>query len=239
MTSRLLMATVAAALLTAGCVKKSNYEAKVAELAECKQRADEYEGLYQEAMEERKQTLVEAMDYLPTAAAELRQELDVKLQEVTAGLDTRVREQVRDMLDRMTQQMAQGYRTLTEQNNQLQTQLTEARGVLDTVMHRTGAIERTVGADRVALLRRRESVMTKIDGLSSKISNWKYSRVDCRDCPEHLRLNDREREEISKLHVETVADLETLRNEFTLMSAELETVMQESAAPPAGTTEGM
>ncbi|MGH9465409.1 MAG: hypothetical protein ACRD0X_07150 [Thermoanaerobaculia bacterium] len=217
------------ALLAGGCVKKSDFEAKVAELDECKQRADEYEGLYQQAMDERKQTLVEAMDYLPTAAAELRQELDVKLQEVTAGLDTRVREQVREMLDRLTQQMAQGYRTLSEQNQQLQTQLTDARGVLDTVMQKTGSIERTVGEERVAMLRRRESVMQKIDDLSSKVSNWKYSRVDCKDCEERLRLNDRERDEISQLHTEVIADLENLRNDFTLLSAELESVMQAEA----------
>jgi exonuclease VII large subunit len=217
------------ALLATGCVKKSDFEAKVTELAECKERADEYEGLYQQAMEERKQTLVEAMDYLPTAAAELRQELDVRLQEVTAGLDTRVREQVREMLDRMTQQMAQGYRALSEQNTQLQTQLTDARGVLDVVMQKTGSIERSVGEERVALLRRRESVMTKIDGLSSKVSNWKYSRVDCQGCPERLRLNDRERDEISQLHTEVIADLENLRNDFTLLSAELESVMQAEA----------
>ncbi len=230
MTSRLLIVPMTLALLATGCVKKSAFEAKVAELAECKERADEYEGLYQEAMEERKQTLVEAMDYLPTAAAELRQELDVKLQEVTAGLDTRVRDQVREMLDRMAQEMAQGYRSLTEQNTQLQTQLTEARGVLDVVMQKTGTIERSVGEERVAMLRRRESVMSKIDGLSSKVSSWKYSRVDCQGCPERLRLNDRERGEISQLHTEVIADLESLRNEFTILSGELEAVMRAEAA---------
>lgn len=227
MTSRYFVVTLAIAALAVGCVKKSDHEAVLAQLAECKERSDEYEGLYQQAMEERKETLVEAMDYLPTAAAELRQELDVKLQEVTAGLDTRVREQVREMLDRMTQQMAQGYQALSEQNTQLQTQLTEARGVLDVVMQKTGSIERTVGEERVAMLRRRESVMQNIDGLSSKVSNWKYSRVDCRDCPERLRLNDKERDEISQLHTDLIADLESLRNEFTLLSAELEAVMQE------------
>ncbi len=230
MTSRLSIAIVAAALLATGCVKKSDHQVVVTQLEECKQRADEYEGLYQQAMEERKQTLVEAMDYLPTAAAELRQELDVKLQEVTAGLDSRVREQVSAMLDRMTQQMAQGYRALSEQNTQLQTQLADARGVLDVVMQKTGTIERSVGEDRVAMLRRRESVMTKIDGLSSKVSNWKYSRVDCQGCPERLRLNDRERDEISQLHTEVIADLETLRNEFTILSGELEAVAQAAAS---------
>jgi exonuclease VII large subunit len=225
----LLIVTATVALLAGGCVKKSEYQSVVTQLEECKQRSDEYEGLYQQAMEERKQTLVEAMDYLPTAAAELRQELDVKLQEVTAGLDTRVREQVREMLDRMTQQMAQGYRTLSEQNQQLQTQLADARGVLDVVMQKTGAIERTVGEERVAMLRRRESVMGQIDDLSETISTWKYSYVDCKDCDTRLRLNDRERQEISSLTTQLASDLEALRNEFTILSGELEAVMQAEA----------
>ncbi len=222
-------------VMVGGCVKKSEYEALQGQLAESKERADEYEGLYQGVMEERSVALQEAAEYLPAAATELREQLDLRLEEVTRDLDTQIREDVQDTLDELTDAMAEGYQQLRGQNAQLQGQLTESRNLLERLMDRTGSIERTVGTDRVALLGKRDLVMQRIEELTSEVNDWKYKHVDCRDCPEKLRLNKREREAIAQIQLHTVASLEELRNEFVLMAGELESALQEGdAEEPSG-----
>lgn len=224
-----LPALAVVSLIAGGCVKKSEYEAIEAQLAECKERADEYEGLYQGVMDERALALEEAAQYLPTAANELREELDVRLEEVTRNLDAQIRADVQETLDGLTAAMADGYQQLRGQNAQLQGQLTESRNLLEKLMDRAGDIERTVGTDRVALLGKRDRVLERIEALATTVNDWKYKHVDCRECPEKLRLNKRERDAIAQIQLQTVEALERLRDEFVLMADELEEALAEDA----------
>lgn len=214
-------------LLAGGCVKKSEHEALQAQLVECQERADEYEGLYQAEMEKRSFALQEAADFLPAAANELREQLDTRLEEVTRDLDAQIRADVQQTLDGLTNAMAQGYQELRGQNAELQGQLRESRTMLETLMERTGSIERSVGSDRVALLAKRDAVMERISSLTDMVNDWKYKHVDCRECPEKLRLNKRERDAIAQIQLQTVEALEALRGEFVLMATELEGVLEE------------
>ena len=205
-----------AAVLLVGCgVSKSEHEAVVAELEECRAGALRWETLYQESVEERRQALDQALEMLPAAHDELRSQINLRLDEVTRSLDSTLRSEVQESVYELAEAIAEGYSVLQDENEQLEAQLAESRRLIESVLEKTGSIEERVGSEKEAFLADRQSLLLEIGEVEAYLRDWQYKHVECKGCDERLRINKRERDALAQLQEEILSRLAEVRQKIT------------------------
>lgn len=205
-----------AAVLVVGCgVSKSEHQRLVAELEECRATALRWETLYQESVEERRESLDEALEMLPAAHDELRSQINLRLDEVTRSLDATLRTEVQESVYELAEAIAEGYSVLQDENEQLEAQLAESRRLIESVLAKTDSIEERVGSEKETFLAARQGLLLEIGEVEAFLRDWQYMHVDCKGCEERLRINKRERDALAKLHEEIMLRLAEVRETIT------------------------
>lgn len=211
----LMGAPLLAVVLVACGVPESEHQQVVAQLEECRADALRWETLYQESVEERRQTLDEALEMLPAAHQELRSQINLRLDEVTQSLDATLRNEVQQSVYELAEAIAEGYSMLQNENERLEAQLAESRGLIESVLEKTGSIEERVGSEKAAFLAERQALLLEIGEVEAFLRDWQYLHVDCKGCEERLRINKRERDALAQLHEEIMSRLAEVRERIT------------------------
>lgn len=208
-------------LLATGCASKKDLEAARAELGACEEdkvkleaSVISWEQRFDGASTRWSEIEASVADALPKALDEFHSERDriIKL------VPEQVQGEVTAYLDDYFTTVMKGFSQLADDNEEIKIQLRATHKALETVGADTRAIgasiDQTVSEERAkreAEQQRRERISTQLSELVDQVVEFDQSRVNCKDCPDRLRLRDRSREAILGFHAELMSDLSDLQ----------------------------
>jgi len=210
-----LWLVLVAALVGCGGVKEADHQAVVDARDECKEDSARWESLYLESVDERQGALEEALAMLPAANDELRTSIDARLDEVTKDLDEAIKAEVQESFYDLADAIAEGYNLLQKENEQLAIQLSESRSLIETVLEKTGSIEKRVGEEQDAFVASRQTLLLEIGEAEAFLRDWSYKHIECQGCEERLRINKRERDALAQLSEDLMGRLAGVRERIT------------------------
>ncbi len=221
MQHKLITMVLLLALLGVGCASKEDLEAAQAQLAACEQEKLKLEASVI-AWEERfdsasnRWTEVEASvtEALPVALNEFHTERD----RIISLVPEQVQGEVTDYLDDYFTTVMQGFGQLAEDNKDIKLQLNATHKALESVGADTRAIsasiDQTVSEERAKRedeAARRERVATRLAETVDLIVEFDQNRINCKDCPERVKLKDKAKETLLAFHAELMSDLADLQ----------------------------
>ncbi|MEM7584253.1 MAG: hypothetical protein AAF560_12770 [Acidobacteriota bacterium] len=209
------------ALLCVGCASKKDLEAVQAQLAACeadKQKLEAdviaWEERFDSASNRWNDVEASVSEALPTAINEFHTERE----RIIELVPEQVQGEVTAYLDDYFTTVMQGFGKLAEDNKEIKLQLNATHKALEAVGADTRAIstaidqsvseERAMREDEAA---RRERVATRLAETVDLIVEFDQTRLNCKDCPERIRLRDKSREVLLAFHAELMSDLADLQ----------------------------
>ena len=209
-------------LLQAGCVSKKELATSQAALADCEATTQELEAavLSWEQRFDRESTRWEEVessvtDALPKALTEFHEERE----RIIALVPDQVQAEVSGYLDDYFATVMKGFEILSQDNSEIKLQLDATNKALAAVGADTRSINTAIDE---ALAEERTKRNELDDQLASQgehvselidlVAEFDQTMINCKSCPERLRLNRRERETILAFHQELISDLAALRN---------------------------
>lgn len=218
--------TLAALVLTTGCVSRARYGTLEAELGECKidklaaQEASQFcNRRYAQEVERWDDIQQVVEDVLPQTVRDFQAERD----RVVAMMPEEVRREVDTYLSNFATAVARGFDLLTEQNREILAELKVYKTGLDEVGVRARSIDETVtarlresalqveqaAAERRAAARR---VAQSANALIDEVQTFDQTYVTDKDSRQRLRLNRNQRETVALFHDQLVRRLIELRD---------------------------
>lgn len=212
---------VAVLIATAGCVSKSEYEAAQAELTQCQEEKAQAEAkvISWEQRFDREAQRWEVVgasvtEQLPRALNELNDERD----RIVEMVPEQVRGQVTKYLDEYFATVMAGFDRLASDNSDIRMELTATRTVLESLGTDTRAISQSIDttlqderAKRQQEQDKRDAVAAQIADVVALLTEFNNTRINCRQCPDRLKLNRKERETISAFHSELTTQLSQIQ----------------------------
>lgn len=209
-------------LLQAGCVSKKELEASQASLAECEDAKQRLEAnvLSWEQRFDRESTRWEEMESsvreaLPQALGEFHEERE----RIIAMVPEQVQTEVSGYLDDYFATVMKGFEILSQDNSEIKLQLQATNKALAAVGADTRSINTAIDEALAEERTKRNELDDQLAGQGEHVSElidlvveFDQTSINCKSCPERLRLNRRERETILAFHQELIADLAALRN---------------------------
>ncbi len=218
---KLMIFALTILLATTGCASKQDLEASQVELAECQEEQTRleasvisWEQRFDRAAGRWNELEASVADALPKALGELHTEREriIKL------VPEQVQSEVAAYLEEYFATVMKGFNKLSHDNADIKLQLQVTHKALEAVGADTRAIgvtiEETVAEERsqrVADQARRQEVLAKMAGLVDQVVEFDQNRINCKECPDRLKLNRKQRESILGFHAELVAELATLQ----------------------------
>ena len=206
-----------AVLLTSGCASQSDLEAARQQLATCEEEKVKleasvisWEQRFDDAATRWTDLESSVSDALPKALDEFHTERN----RIIELVPEQVQGEVTAYLDDYFATVRQGFGRLVEDNQEIKIQLQATHQALQTVGADTKAIgasiDQTVSEERAKREEeqaRRERVATHLSELVDQIVEFDHSHINCKDCPERLKLKDKPREQLLAFHAELMSDL--------------------------------
>lgn len=216
-----ILLALTSCLFQAGCVAKKDLEASQAELATCEDEKLKLEAtvISWEARFDRESTRWTEMETsiseaLPRALTEFHQERE----RIVEMMPEQVQSEVSGYLDDYFATVMKGFEILSQDNSEIKLQLETTNKVLASVGADTRsintAIDQALAEERTKRNQLDEQITTQSQHLSDLIDQvveFDQTMINCKSCPERLRLNRRERETIIAFHQELISDLAALR----------------------------
>lgn len=208
--------------VTAGCVSKSQYEAAQAELTQCQEEKAQAEAkvISWEQRFDREAQRWEVVgasvtEQLPRALNELHDERD----RIVEMVPEQVRGEVTRYLDEYFATVMAGFDRLASDNSDIRMELTATRQVLESLGTDTRAISQSIDttlqderAKRHREQNKRDAVASQIAELVALVTEFDNTQINCKQCPDRLRLNRRERETISAFHSDLTTQLSKIQS---------------------------
>ena len=151
---------------------------------------------------------------LPRALNEFQAERD----RIIELVPEQVQSELSAYLDDYFAAVRKGFGQLAQDNEEIKTQLRVTHQALQAVGADTRAIgtqiEETVADERAKREReqaRRERVTAYLAELVDQVVEFDQTRINCKECPERLKLNRNQRETVLGFHAELMADLSDLQ----------------------------
>ena len=213
---------VAVLIATAGCVSKSQYEAAQTELTQCQEEKAQAEAkvISWEQRFDREAQRWEVVgasvtEQLPRALNELHDERD----RIVEMVPEQVRGEVTRYLDEYFATVMGGFDRLASDNRDIRMELTATRTVLESLGTDTRAISQSIDttlqderAKRQQEQDKRDAVAAQIADVVALLTEFDNTRINCRQCPDRLKLNRKERETISAFHSELTTQLSQVQS---------------------------
>lgn len=220
--ARLAVIPISILCFGTGCVSKQQYANVQAELASCQEEKAQAEAqviTWEQRFDreaQRWETVgASVTDQVPKALGELNAERDriVKL------VPEQVKGEVEKYLDEYFATVMAGFDKMTDDNREIKMQLAATHKVLESLGADTrdvaSKIDTTLADERGKRQqeqRRRESVASRISEVVTQLSEFDNTRINCRQCPDRLRLNRKERETIGAFHTEVMTTLSKIQS---------------------------
>lgn len=154
-------------------------------------------------------------DQLPKALNELNEERE----RIVEMVPEQVQDEVSKYLDEYFSTVMTGFEKLATDNKDIRLQLETTHRVLESLGADTRSIQSSIdGALEDERTKRqlerdqREEIASTLGAIGAKIAEFDSTIVNCKNCPNRLRLNRRERETITAFHSEltqSISDLQT------------------------------
>ncbi len=221
MKNALIVVALLIAVLGSGCASKEDLQNAQTELAACQEEAAKLEATviaWEERFDHAAQRWTDlessVSDALPKALDEFHSERD----RIIELVPEQVQGEVTDYLDDYFNTVMKGFSQLSEDNQDIKVQLQVTHKALESVGADTRAIGVTIDetvsqerAKREEEQARREQVATHLAELVEQVVEYDQTRINCKQCPERLKLKDKQREAILGFHAELMADLADLQ----------------------------
>ncbi|MCL4837229.1 MAG: hypothetical protein KJ058_04600 [Thermoanaerobaculia bacterium] len=216
--NRIVLACLTLLLLaSAGCVKKSDYDALAADLATARQELEETRGVLVQKEADLAACNTQWQEAMKAFGGEHARTQDViagvkewKLQ-VEQKLPAQVRAEVEAQLNTLVRQLEAGFGALATENAKMAEALERQNEAINTVATNVSGAREDLISEVTALRTEREAVGAKVNEVIALVQEWDQSRMLCKDCEDKLRLNKKEVEAITGLHAELVQRLAELK----------------------------
>ena len=212
MISPRFLSVLCVGLVAAGCVSKGDHQAILLQLEECrtdKTSAQEAAAAC-ETRFDREIARFDTMDatlsdVLPAALNEFEDERARILEMVPV----QVQDEVAAYMDEFSTTVGRGFQTLQQDNLEMMADLSQARTQLESL----GVSSEDLGK-RVAHigtgLAEQNALRSEAAAIAETLREFDKNKIHCKDCPDRLRLNRKERETIANFHAEVMAQLNQL-----------------------------
>ncbi len=204
---------IAVTAAATGCVAKSTLEQCQQENARLDEQVAAWEARFDreaERWESVEGTLTEA---LPRAVGEIHAERERILELVPA----QVQDEVEAYLNEFFSTVMKGFDALRQDNETIRRDLEIASLKLEALGADTSELKDMSAAldQRMEAERAHRSAMTRrVAEIASQISEFDRTMINCKDCPDRLRLNRKEREAITTFHQQMIDALTVLQAEM-------------------------
>ncbi len=216
------LALLGGGLLSGGCVSKSDYEGLQAEIAECREEKVQAEAqvIAWEQRFDRESSRWEELEgsiseQVPMALSDLNAERERILEMVPE----QVQSEVSAYLEEYFSTVMRGFDRLSSDNREVQLQLNATQKVLENLGRDTSSISTSIDsalADersaRQAEAEKRQEVIQRLAELVAIVNDFDSSTINCKGCPDQLRLKRQARETITSFHAELTARLADLQS---------------------------
>jgi hypothetical protein len=153
-------------------------------------------------------------DQLPKALSELHEERE----NIIEMVPEQVRAEIGAYLDEYRSTVMTGFEALAGDSKEIKLQLDTTQRVLESLGSDTQAIQVSIdGAlaeereKRVDERQQREEIAAGIGQLGAVLAEFDSTHINCKKCPERLKLNRKEREAITAFHLQlsrSISDLQ-------------------------------
>ncbi len=212
---------ILALLAGTGCASKQDLEAARLQLATCEdeqtrleasvisweQRFDRASGRWNELE-------ASVSDALPKALGELHTERE----RIIELVPEQVQSEVAAYLEEYFATVMKGFGELAQDNADIKMRLEATHQALQTVGADTRAISATIdqtvaeeSARREQEQARHQDAAKQLAAVIDHVVEFDQSRINCKQCPDRLKLNRKQRETVLGFHAELMADLANLR----------------------------
>ncbi|MCP3956991.1 MAG: hypothetical protein GY719_03980 [bacterium] len=239
-TLALLATLLLSAGLATGCASKKDLTAAQTALAECN---DEKLGLeasvisWEQRFDRESSRWMEIESSVTEALPAALQEFHAERERIVELVPEQVQSEVGAYLEDYFGAVMKGFGKLAEDNAEIKTQLRVTHRALEAVGADTREIGNTIDetvaeerAERQAAQARRqardERIATRMAEIVDQVVEFDQNRINCRDCPDRLKLNRKERETMLAFHAELIADLADLQR----FAGEVPAVLDEESA---------
>lgn len=221
MSRKLLIASLSTLILTTGCVSKSQYQEIEGKLATCEQEKAQtdaavisWEQRFDREAKRWNEMEKSVTDALPRALTEFQEER----QRIVALVPDQVRGEVEKYLQDYTSAVMKGFERLKEDNQEIKIQLLATQKALDMVSSDT----KTIGADTKSIGKmidtslsgersKREALSKELADVINRIVEFDQTKINCKNCPERLKMRDKTKEEMLAFHQELMQDLSSIQ----------------------------
>ena len=208
-------------VLSVGCASKKDLESAQAQLAACEEEkvhleasVISWEERFDSASIRWSDLESSVSDALPQALGELNTERE----RIIELVPQQVQGEVEAYLEDYFTTVMKGFSQMAEDNKDIKLQLASTYKALEAVGADTRAIsssiDQTVAEERSKRedeQARRERVSTQLSEVVDQIVEFDQSRINCKDCPERIKLKDKSREILLAFHAELMSDLADLQ----------------------------
>lgn len=210
-----------ALLASFGCASKKDLEAAQAELATCREEQAELEASvisWEQRFDRATGRWNEIEASVVTALPEALGELHTERERIIELVPEQVQSEVAAYLEEYFATVMKGFRQLAEDNTEIKGQLRATHKALESVGADTRAISATIDQTvaeerslRQAEQARRQEALAKLAGVVDQVVDFDQNRINCKQCPDRLKLNRKQRESILGFHAELTAELADLQ----------------------------
>ncbi len=211
-----------ALLASAGCASKKDLETAQSQLAACEDEKTmleasviSWEQRFDRASGRWNDLEASVSDALPKALGELHTERE----RIIELVPEQVQSEVSAYLEEYFGTVMKGFSELAKDNSEIKLQLQATQAALRSVGADTRAIGASIDesvaeerAKRDQARTRRQNASTQLAALIEQVVEFDQNRINCKQCPERLKLNRKQRETVLGFHAELMADLVSLQD---------------------------
>jgi hypothetical protein len=217
-----LLAVALAATLATGCVSKSQFTEVEGQLATCEQekaKADAAVISWEQRFDRESKRWTEMEKSVTTALPRALSEFQEERQAIVKLVPEQVRGQLVRYLDDYSSTVTRGFDRMKQDNDEIKLQLMATEKALQIVSKDTKAIDantqsigKMIDQSLSGERNKRESLAQNLTDLMNRIVEFDQTKINCKGCPERLKMRDKTKEEMLAFHQELMQDLATIQN---------------------------
>lgn len=197
----------------AGCVSKSRLEECQQDKVKLEEQVASWETRFDQESQRWNSMQASISEAVPQAINEFHAERDRILEIVPE----QVKVEVETYLDGYFNTVMRGMRELNEANKSIKGELDVANRKLESLGQDTSEIK-TMGTALDEKLdeqrAERAKFASQVTNIFNQLTEFDNTIINCRDCPERLRLNRKERETITAFHQKMLTELSALQSQM-------------------------
>lgn len=210
----LLCAALGLGLLLPGCVSKSEHEALQVELTTCENdlaQAQAQNISWENRFDRESQRWEQVGASVEEAVPRALNELDEERTRILEAVPAQVKEEVSRYLDGYFNTVMRGFDAMQQQNERTRIELETTNKVLTSLGADTRSIGQTIDTSLTESKAKRERIASSLADMIDHVVEYDQTRLNCKRCPEKLKMRDKSREELLQFHAQLMADLASLQ----------------------------